>query len=276
MNETEQVNALLGAKKAPGGTSDKDWKAEYEALKAEYERAKPMLGRVNVEAVAAKDKRISELESEIRRLKGAKGAAEIAASLTPEERGEIPEEYVGVAAKIASRATGDAMAGVNQELARLREEREAEKERERKRVASDFVNRINRRYPGFLASIGEGGDKAEAWASFLVNNAASVNEAYGRCDYDSLAYHIDRFYREVLEVRPPNGDKGNASAPDPVSHGGGKPATRDDGKKTYTAEEYSALEEKCMKLRRKGDYDGYAKLREELDEILVDGRVEEG
>ena len=268
MNDTEkQVNALLGSKKTPGGGVEKDWKAEYEALQAERERDKAMIGRVK-----ASDARVKELEEENKRLKEGMRAKKI--TLTPEEQGEIPSEYVDMAATVASRAAGDAMAGVNQELARLREEREAEKAEARKRIATDFVNRINRRYPGFLVSIGEGGDKADAWTSFLVNNAASVNEAFVKCDYDSLVYHIDRFYREVLEVRPPNGEKGNASVPDPVSHGGGSPVARADGKKTYTEEEYAALEKKCADLRRKGEYAEYKKLRDELDEILVEGRVE--
>lgn len=270
MNGTEQMNALLGNKQAPGGgtVEKKDWKAEYEALKAQYDHDKAMIGRVK-----ASDNRVKELESEIAKLKSERGGANVP-TLTPEEKGEIPDEYVGAAATLASRAAGNAVAGVSEEIAELRREREAEKAAARERMANDFAKRIDRRYPGFLSSIGAGGDKHDAWESFLVNNAASVQVAYANCDYDSLVYHIDRFYREVLEVRPPNGEKGNATAPDPVPHGGGNPRVVD-SEKTYTAEEYAALDEKCMKLRREGRFDEYRQLRDELDSALSEGRVKD-
>ena len=269
MNNTEQMNALLGKKNPSGGTGE-DWEARCHALEHELQTARVEQGRVQ-----KLNARIKELESELAKLRAGGGAAKTV-TLTPEEQGEIPDEYVGAAAKLADRAANNAVAGVNAELEQLRRERAAEKAEAQERIAAEFVRRIDRRYPGFLASIGEGGDKHDAWASFLVNNAASVQEAFGKCDYDSLVYHIDRFYREVLEVRPPNGEKGNASAPDPVPHGGGKPKVAAGGEKIYTAEEYSALQEKCMKLQREGKDEEFQQLRAELDKALSEDRIDYG
>lgn len=269
MSEEEQVKALLGKRKSPAGGSGESPEQRCAELERQLQSAKVEQGRVK-----ALDARVKELEQECARLRGERGAADVAAALTPEERGDLPEDYIGAAAKMTSRAVGQALTGVNEELARMRREREAEREAEEGRRKSDFIRRVNARFPGFLGSISEGGDKAQAWASFLVNNADSVSSAFARCDLDSLVYHVERFYREVLDVRPPDGERGAATAPDPVPRGSGKPAERDGGsERAYTPEEYDALDEKCMKLRREGRIDEYRKLRDELDSALSEGRV---
>lgn len=272
--ENEQMNALMGgASGTPGGNGGEDWKAMYESLKAKYDADRPMLGRVR--ELSEKDRRISELEKENERLRTAGAATDMVAQLTPEERGDLPEDYLGAAAKLASRATDAALKGVNEEMARMRMEREEERAAGREAERARFIERINARFPKFLSSISEGGANVKAWSEFLAMNAGSVKMALENMDFGVLEYHIVRFYKEVLEVNPPKGGEGVATAPDPTSQGGGRPSTTEGGEKIYTASEYDALDEKCEKLRRKGDFVEYRKLRDELESALSEGRVKD-
>lgn len=270
MNNNEQVNALLGAgKSVPASEGAEDWKSKYEETQRMLNSAKVEQGRV-----AKLDAEKKALEKELAQLKSNQAAKKVADLITPEERGDIPSDFVGLAATVATKATDSALTEVNQELATLRQEREAEKAEAQKRMQHEFIQRVQAKYPGFLDSIGEGGDKANAWAAYLVHNQSSVSAAYAACDFDSLVYHVDRFYREVLGVRPPNGGQGDASIPDPVAYRGSSPVlSAVDPNKTYTQEEFDALEKRANSLRAAGDYKGYKALTRELDDILSEHRL---
>lgn len=276
MSSKERVDALLGDGKPPAGEDTVEfWKAKA----AEAERL-AQSARVEQGRVAKMDARVKELEAENAKLRSGNRAAEIVAGLTDEERGEIApdvlEAQARIAGRAADRAVGTAFDGMRAELEKMKQEREAERAAAHERMAADFESRIERRFPGFLSSIGAGGDKAKAWASFLVNNAASVKDAYARCDYNALVYHIGRFYTEVLDVQPPREKGDGATLPDPSASGGGLPSgDAVGGGKRYTAKEYDALDAKCMKLRRAGKLDEYDRLREELDSALSEGRVDD-
>lgn len=267
MNEAgNKVGALIGAAGAASGGAD-EWKAKYEALKKENEAMKPMLGRVK--DLSAKDKEIAELKKKIGELeKGGRANPEDA--LTPEERASLAPEFVQAAAKISTAATE----GIGEELRQMRIEREQERAAFRQAQEETFFRNVEAKYPGFIANISEGGKWNASWNTFLVHNKDSVVSAYKSLDIDALSYHVDRFYREVLEVRPPDG-KGKASIPDPVSTRGGAPGLVDNPTKVYTPEEFALLEEECAKLRRKGDFDGYRKMRDNLETILREERVKE-
>lgn len=270
------MNALLGGNKPSSGENTVEfWKAKASEFERLAQSTKVEQGRVS-----KLDARVKELEAENARLRSNRKAADIVAGMTEDERGEIATDVLETQARIADRAAenavGSALNGINAEFERMKQEREAEKAANQRRIEAEFASRIDDSFPGFLASISEGGDKAKAWASFLVNNAESVKDAYRRCDYNALAYHIRRFYSEVLDVRPPKERDNGATGPDPSSTSGGlPPGSSINGERRYTAQEYDALDEKCMKLRRAGKYDEYTKLREELDSALSEGRVDD-
>lgn len=265
MNEAgNKVGALIGAAGAASGSAD-EWKQKYEELKREYDSKKPMLGRIG--DLSAKDREIAELKKKIGDLE--KGGRRPSDALTPDERENLSPEFVSAAEKISTAATE----GISEELKRMRMEREQEREEFMKVKETQFLQAVESKYPGFLAKI-NGGEWAAAWSSYLSNNQGSVVSAYQSFDIGSLSYHVDRFYREVLEVRPPDG-RGNASVPDPVSLAGGKPGSVVSKDKVYSPEEYEALEAECAKLRRNGDFDGYRKLRDNLENILREGRVKD-
>ena len=265
MNEAgNKVGALIGAAGAAPEAAD-EWKQKYEELKREYDSKKPMLGRIG--DLSAKDREIAELRKRVGELE--KGGRRPSDALTPDERENLSPEFVNAAEKISTAATE----GISEELKRMRMERDQERAEFLKAKEEQFLQAIENKYPGFLAKI-NGGEWAAAWSSYLSHNQGSVVSAYKSFDVGSLSYHVDRFYREVLEVRPPDG-KGSASVPDPVSLAGGKPGTVVSKDKVYSPEEYEALEAECAKLRRNGDFDGYRKLRDNLETILREGRVKD-
>lgn len=267
MDNGEQISALLGGKK-PQMTQEEDWKSKYEEAQRQLNSAKVEEGRVRKlnEEKKALEKRLAELE------RGSQ-AREIAAAVSDEDRGDIPEEYVGLAAKVAAEATARVSKSMSGEIERIRKEREDEQQAMQKRVSEQFLTQVDARYPKFLKDIGVGGDKEEAWKSFMENNSESVSKAYNSCNLKGMIYHLDRFYREI-GVRPPEGGRVGASAPDPVmTTGSGLGLNSDDPNKKWTKEEYDALEKKAYALRASGDFKGYTKMVQEMDNILAEGRL---
>ena len=268
MNKEEQVQALLGGAGAQG-QQDEDWKSKYEEMKRQFDSARVEEGRVRKlnEEKKALEKRIAELE------KG-RQAADLVAGLTEEERGDVPDDYVDVAAKVASEASGKVAARMEGELERLHREREEERVEAQKRMSRQFLAQVEAKYPKFLADIGEGGDKKRAWDTFMENNSESVLKAFNSCNLDGLVYHVNRFYREELGVRPPEGDGVAATAPDPItSQGGNLNVNSEDPNKKWTKEEYDALEKKALNLRASGNFKEYRRIVQELDNILAEGRL---
>lgn len=269
MNEKEQEQALLGGTSG-GATATEDWKSRYEESQRMLASARVEEGRVRKLDAENKAlaKRIAELESGQR-------AKEIAGSLSESERGDIPDEYVGAAAKMADTAASRAVAGLNEELERLRREREEERAAEINRRKNDFLRQIDAKYPKLFSEIGAGGVKERAWREFMDNNKESVERAYNSCNLNGFAYHVDRFYRENLGVRPPEGKPADASVPDPVkSHGGGLDLSTDDPTRKYTREEFAALEKRANDMRANGRFKEYRNIVQELDTILSEGRLE--
>ena len=266
MSANGNIGSLFGENKNTPAADDKD--KRIADLERQLNSAKADNGRW-----AKVNERLKELEKENEALKASRRSENIVTSLKG-ELGEVPDEFAGAAAKIAGRAVDGAMKDVNEELARLRQEREAERAASLERAKEDFIRKIDAKYPKFRSDV-DGGDevKTKAWRNFLGHNLGSVKDAYERCDFDSLAYHIDRFYREELDRTPPNGNR-EPTSPDPTNRGGGTSVIIGDSSKIYTTEEYQALEAKATSLRyQPGKYADYQKLRDELDNIISEGRV---
>lgn len=267
MSHNGQINALLGI--GSGSSGGDDWKAKCEELQRMLASARVEQGRV-----AKLSAELKAAQEENAKLRSASKAEAIAKTITPEEKGDLPDEFVGLAAKVAANATDGAMAGIHEKLAKIEADREAEKSAALERLQMEFVSKINSKYPGFLDSIAIGGEKNQAWTAFLVNNSESVRHAFETCDFNALVYHVDRFYRETLGVRPPAGDRGKASIPDPATtHGSAPVVETDDPNKVYTQEEYDALEKKALAFRAAGDFKNYSLLNRELEKILSERRL---
>lgn len=269
MNGEQKIDALLGnGNDTPnGGQSTDELKARVAELERELAKAKVEQGRVS--KLNAQKK---ALEDELAKYREGRSAQKLASEYHDAENDGIPKEYVNMAASMASKAADSA---VEEARRRMEAERKAEQEANHERKAKDLVALVESKYPKFLSSIGPGGDKQQAWASFLVNNRDSVNRAFSELNIDMLSYHINRFYNEVLGIRPPQGTAESNPAADPTSSRRGNQSLETTAGKVYTAAEYDALEKKALELRKRGDYEGYRKLDEELNSALAENRVKD-
>ena len=132
--------------------------------------------------------------------------------------------------------------------------------------------RIEQEFPGFLQSaVSEGGDKHEAWKKYQKRNRGSINDAVATGDFDTLSYHIQRFYAEELGGVAPSGGAG-AAAPDPSATGGGAPLAPKHGK-VYTEQEILSLYDEVERARDRGDFAEAKRLGAEIDKAVREGRV---
>lgn len=265
--QTSEMDALTGgtnAQPAPEKTFDA---AEIEKQRHELDN---MRGRVK-----SLDSRNKELEKELAALKAERGRADIvSAALSDEEREKLDPNFLDAAAKIAA-ASAASVRQEYEERERARQEQDAaNRSANEERAKKDFAHRIEERYPGFLGSIGEGGGNSEQWKRFYAFNGPSISSAVARFDIETLAYFIDKFNSE-LGIRVPSGSQGAATSPDPRNLGSGAAVQHGGSNKVYTAEEYAALEKQASQLRRRGDWDGYRRLNDELNNILAENRVKD-
>lgn len=234
---TEEVkNAMeaLGAAASGGDPSkvnhpgDVDWKAKYEESQRELASAKVDQGRVKKldTELKERDARIAELERQI------------ALGELPENLKEVPAEIKETARIMSEGAAQRAVAGIDDRIAKLEKDRQADKAAQVEQLAGEFVRSVNAKFPGFLAGIKEGGVLKAAWDEYQRYNAASIVDAFNRLDADAYIYHVQRFY-ESNGVDPSGGRDPNA-APDPRAMGGGAGARPQQfgQKKIYTPEEW--------------------------------------
>lgn len=234
---TEEVkNAMktLGAA-ASGGDSSKvevpdggvDWKARCEEAERKLASAQVEQGRVKKldTELKERDAKIADLERKV------------ALGELPDNLKEVPDDIKETARIMSEGAAQRAVAGVDKRIAQLEQDRQADKAARLEQLASEFVQSVNAKFPGFLAGIKEGGNLKAAWDEYQRYNAASVVDAFNRLDAATFMYHIQRFY-ESNGVDPSGGRDPNA-APDPRAMGGGAGARPQFGqKKIYTPEEW--------------------------------------
>lgn len=261
------MNALAGGEAAagkPAGGDTTDWKAKFEEAQRELNSARVEQGRV---------KKLDEENKALReKLAGAEAlerAKKEVAALDETTRGSAPDDYLVGAGVLAQKMAADAIAAKSAEFERRmaeREQRDAAASRQR------FGQRIEQTFPGFLKSaVSDGGDKHAAWVQYQRYNAASINAAVKDCDFDTLSWHIRKFYTDEVGIPPPSGDSG-AAAPDPSTIGGGTSVALKPGK-VYTWDEIDALYDEIEKLRARGDKEGMKRLSDEVERAQKEGRV---
>ncbi len=260
--ETDQIDALSGGAKSPANTSGVS-KDEFERTKHELDNSR---GRLK-----ALDAKLKELEKENAELRASKSNDDlISSALSEEERERLDPTFLSARAKVSA-ATEARLRRENDERDR---QEAAEREARRAEAKANFARQIESSFPGFLSSIVAGGANESAWREFCEIYGASVDSATARFDVKAISVLIKQF-NAAQGIRVPSGGQGKATSPDPRNLGSGADVRFDNGTKIYTSEEYAALEKQAMAARRRGDFDSYRKLDQELNTILAEGRVKD-
>lgn len=263
----EETNTITDA--LSGGTPQADttdWKAKYEEAQHALESAKVDQGRV---------KKLAEENAKLQKQLAERNARRPSDYLSDEERKEIDDAQRGIIDKMVDGRVSDAVAASREEIEALKAQiarQNADREqRDNARRKAELDERFEREFPGLAAQLGPGGDKAAAWARYRRYNGASVDAALASFDFDTLAWHVRKFYSDELGVTPPSGGTAPA-APDPGNIGGGNPVAAKPGK-TYTWDEIDSLYDRIEELRAKGDKDGMKRLSDEIEKAQREGRV---
>ena len=268
----EALGGMLGGGDNGGGDHGEheiDYKAEYEKMQKQLQGERVEAGRLKKanEENAALRKRIEELEAQ-------HGTEEAVQSL-PENLRELPEDYKQGAAVLAKHMVDKANAARDAKMKEMEARFEAESKRRRLEAMGSFVSKIEATYPGFLASIGNGGDKMAAWKKYQRFNAATIKAALAEGDFETLSHHIGQFYASI-GVAAPSGNQDGSAAPDPRSMGGGVQTQIPGGPgKTYTVDEYKQiLDEAQTKFNNQQiSYKDYSAICGELTKAYREGRV---
>lgn len=270
----EEMDALMGSGKNTnaGGATDKSSISQEVFDKTNHELD---VARGRLKTLDARNK---ELEKEVATLRASKARTDIVSTaLSDEERANLDPTFLDAAAKIAA-ASADAVRQDYEERERARQEQEAANRAANEAVAREnFARKIEERYPGFFNSVSRGGPYHEQWLNFKNDPylGSSIVTAWNDCNVEVMSMFIEKF-NSSLSIRVPSGSQGQATSPEPRNLGSGATVVHHGGpNKVYTADEYSALEKQADQLRRRGDWDGYRKVCDELNNILAEGRVKD-
>lgn len=273
MNETTEniIGALGGTADGAGNGGEPDYKALYEEAQKQLQKEKVESGRLR-----RSEEEKAALRKELDELKQARLAEDAISALPDDLKSEVPDDFKRGSALIAQRTVDTAMAGANERLARLEQEREEDKKRKMVQAQNELVARIEAAFPGFGKSIKAGGDKHDAWNKYQLRNAPTIVKALTEADFDTMKYHIETFFRQ-LELPPPSGDQDGSAVPDPRSMGGGAESQASvlQPGKTYTVKEYQRiLTEAQEKFQRHLlSYREYVGVCDELTKAYKEGRV---
>ena len=272
-DETKDILGAIGGSSAEGAGNggEPDYKALYEEAQKKLQTEKVETGRLK-----KSEEENAALRKQLEELKKAKQAEDAISALPDDLKTEVPDDFKRGSALIAQRTVDTAMAGANERLARLEQEREEDKKRKMVQAQNELVARIEAAFPGFGKSIKAGGDKHDAWNKYQLRNAPTIVKALTEADFDTMKYHIETFFRQ-LELPPPSGDHGESAVPDPRSMGGGvesQTVVLQPGK-TYTASEYKRiLDDAQGKFQRHLlSYKEYVGICDELSKAYKEGRV---
>ena len=253
MNEMlKEQDSVFGGGES-GGT---DWKTKYEQLEREYASARVEQGRVK-----KLDEEKKALEKELEELRAKSGRESVLSALSDEERGNIAPEVLDATSKLLAQQKAD----FERQLAEVRA-------MNRGNAKEDFARRIEGAFPGFIASVGNGGPNSAAWQSFRASVGRYVDQAYANLDFDGVSYFIRRFYEEIGSEAPKAGSAGS-TAPDPDAVAGGIGGTPSGGSKVFTHEEVSEMFDRIEECRRREDFREASRLEAEIDRAMSEGRV---
>lgn len=273
MNEEMEkaMNALAGdgaaAGTQPGGGDVTDWKAKYEEAQRMLNSARVEQGRVK-----KLDEENKALQRQLEDERASRRTQNVIDGLPDEVKGDVPDDYLKAQAEIARRTADQALASRDAEMEALKAQLAERDERDVAARRQQFAARIDREFPGFFRdAVSEVGDKHAAWVQYQRYNAPSIVAATRSFDFDSLSWHIQQFYQNMLGIAAPSGGTG-AAAPDPSPTGGGTSVSMKPGK-TYTWDEIDNLYDEIEVLRARGDKEGMKRLADEVEKAQKEGRV---
>ena len=260
MSNTEKAKAALAiddGSEHKGGTGE-----EQPNQNAELEKA-----RHTADVWAGRAKQLQEekksLEEKLRKFESGQALDNALKMLSPEEKHDTPDEYLGAAGKVAGKLVDDAQAATEEKIAKLRQEIA---EREEK----TFLANISQRHSEFFNSVSPGGDKDEYWQRFKANNRETFAAIMSTHDEARFGNLVNAFYRELGLPVPGAGATASLT---PRTTGGPSPAGSGGQSETLTQQEYLAELEKAEDARRAGDMKTYREINDRLKAALNEGRV---
>ena len=250
------MDALSGGSSQSGDTTD--WKAKYEEIQRELNSARVDQGRVR-----KLDEENKALQRQLEEERASRQSQNVIDVLPDDVKGDIPDEYLKAQSVVAQKATERLLASRDAEIEALKRQNAERDAREAALRKQRLDERFEGEFPGLAAQLGPGGDKHDAWINYRRYNGASIDAALAGFDFNSLAWHIRKFFTDELGIAPPSGGAGLA-APDPGSIGGGKPVVAAPGK-TYTEAEIDALFDRKEAARDRGDWSEVKRLTDEIN-----------
>jgi hypothetical protein len=260
MNDTEKAKAALSIKDESGQVNGAG--EEHPNQNAELEKV-----RHTADVWAGRAKQLQEekkaLEEKLRKLESGRALDDALKTLSPEDKHDTPDEYLGAAGKVAGKLVGDAQAATDEKIAKLRQEMAERDERV-------FLANITQRHGDFFNSVAPGGDKSEYWERFKANNRETYAAIMATHDEMRFGNLVNAFYRELGLPVP---GAGATATPTPTITGGPSPAGSGGQSQTLTQQEYLAELEKAEDARRAGDMKTYREINDRLKAALNEGRV---
>lgn len=251
------------------GGGDAARPAEVEELRRQLQSSRVEAGRVK-----ALSQQLRDRDEEIARLKAQ--LEEARASQPHDYMSDIPEAERDQVDPVTVNAIGRAMDRRLREAEESRMRMEAERDAQTRQMRDqEFLGRVDREFPGFLAATNAGGDKKEPWERFLRTYGPSVRFAVDRHDFDSLSNLINQFYREIgVPTQRTGADAAATPRPLPTDTG----AERGGEGRVYTYAEYQTILEKAGTDYRGGiiDRPKYRAICAELERAANEGRVAMG
>ena len=261
MNDTEKANAALSIEDGGENNASPDAQAQP-GQKDELAKA-----RHTADVWAGRAKQFQEekkaLEEKLRKFESGQALDDALRTLSPEEKHDTPDEFLGAAGKVAGKLVGDAQAATDAKIAQLRQEMAEKEER-------TFLTNISQRHGEFFDSVNPGGDKSEYWERFKANNRETFAAIMATHDEVRFGNMVNAFYRELgLPVL----GAGTTATPTPSTTGGQSPAGSGGQSETLTQQQYLEQLETAEDARRAGDMKTYREINDRLKAALNEGRV---
>lgn len=247
-----------------GGKSEEtDWKKKYEQLERDLASARVEQGRVK-----KLDEEKKALEKELSELRSRNERENMLSALSAEERDNIAPEVLSAMTKLQERQRAE----YERRFEELSSRTNMEAEEGRRNAKENFARRIDEAFPGFLASVGNGGPNADAWNTFKRTIGRYIDQAYANLDFDGVSYFIRRFYSEIGSEVPSAGLAGS-SAPDPDAVSGGIGGIQGGSSRIYTPREISEAYDRIEQYRMEENYREARRLEAEIDRAIAENRV---
>lgn len=266
MNETEKAKAALagiGGNEGNGGIDGAAGDSPQTAGQdAELEKL-----RHTADVWAGRAKKAQEekkaLEEKLRKYESGQAVDEALRTLSPEDKKDTPDDYLGASGMVAAKIVGDAQAATNAEIEKLRREIA-------ERDENAFLAAIAAKHADLFDSVQPGGDKHDYWNRYREIHRETFDSVMATHDvarFDSL---VNGFFREL---GIPVSGAGASASPTPGTTGGPSPAGLPSDTRTISSDEYLRELDRAEELRKAGDMKGWREVNDRLKAALNEGRV---